>query len=89
MWQRLGHTDSLAYAAWPAYDEEKLKVDTIVLAVQVNGKLRNTIEVSADIAKEDAIAAAKLDDNVAKFLDGKTIRREIYVPGRLVNLVVA
>jgi leucyl-tRNA synthetase len=87
MWQRLGNTGSLAYAEWPVYDEAKLAVDTITLAVQVMGKLRGTVEVSADIAKDDAIAAAKADPKVAKFLEGKTIRREIYVPGKLVNLV--
>jgi len=88
MWQQtLGHTDSLTYAEWPAYDEAKLVADTITLAVQVCGKLRGTIEVAADISKDDAIAAAKADEKVAKFLEGKTMRREIYVPGRLVNLV--
>ena len=87
MWERLGFGDSLAFAAWPAYDEAKLAVDTITLAVQVMGKLRGTIEVAADIGKDDAIAAAKADPKVAKLLEGKTIRREIYVPGKLVNLV--
>ncbi|WP_428265690.1 leucine--tRNA ligase [Haliangium sp.] len=88
LWRRLGHRDSVCDADWPAYDEAKLAVDTITLAVQVNGKLRGTIEVPAEVSKEDALAAAKADDKVAKFLDGKTMRREIYVPGRLVNLVV-
>ncbi|ACY18927.1 leucine--tRNA ligase [Haliangium ochraceum] len=87
LWRRLGHEDSLVYAPWPAYEEAKLVADTITLAVQVNGKLRSTLEVPADIGKDDAIAQAKSDDKVAKFLEGKTLRREIYVPGRLVNLV--
>ena len=88
LWQRLGNTESLAYAPWPAYDESKLQVATITLAVQVSGKLRGTIEVPVDIAKEDALALAKADPKVAKFLEDKTLRREIFVPGRLVNLVV-
>jgi len=85
--QTLGHKDTLTYAAWPAWDEAKLVADTITLAVQVCGKLRGTIEVPADVSKQDAIAAAKADEKVAKFLEGKTMRREIFVPGRLVNLV--
>ncbi|GAB4526937.1 MAG: leucine--tRNA ligase [Haliangiales bacterium] len=87
LWRRLGHADSVTAAPWPSYDEDKLALDTITLAVQVNGKLRGTIEVPADIGKDQALAAAKADDNVAKFLTGKTLRREIFVPGRLVNLV--
>lgn len=89
LWSRLGHETSLAHAAWPAYDEAKLAVDTITLAVQVNGKLRGTIEVPAGVAKDDAIATAKQNEKVASFIEGKTIRREIYVPGRLVNVVVS
>ncbi len=88
LWSRLGHEGSIAYESWPAFDETKLAVDTIEIAVQVNGKVRATITVAADIAKEDAIAAAKADEKVAGFLEGKDIKREVYVPGRLVNFVV-
>ena len=87
LWQQLGHSDSLAYHSWPTYDEAKLAVSTFTLAIQVGGKLRSTIEVATGISKDEAIAAAKADGKVAKFLEGKTIRREIYVPGKLVNLV--
>ena len=88
LWQRLGHTATIAFEPWPAYDEAKLARDTIVIAVQVNGKLRGQIEVPAD-ASEDAIrSAARSDEKVVPFLDGKPIRREIYVKGKLVNLVV-
>ncbi len=86
-WERLGHSDGITFAPWPEYDEAKLAVNTITLAVQVMGKLRATIDVPADITKEQAIKAAKADDKVAKLIEGKTIRREIYVPGRLVNIV--
>ncbi len=88
LWQRLGHEGGISDEPWPAFDESKLAVDTITLAVQVMGKLRSTIEVAADVSKDDAIAAAKADETVQKYLEGKAIRREIYVPGRLVNLVV-
>jgi leucyl-tRNA synthetase len=87
LWRELGHKESIAAASWPSYDESKLAVDTITLAVQISGKLRSTIEVAADIGKDEAIAAAKADEKIQKFIEGKTIRREIYVPGRLVNIV--
>jgi len=88
MWQRLGHTTSIAYEPWPVYDEAKLKTDTITLAVQVGGKKRGEITVPADATEQTVLAAAKADDKVAAFLAGKAIKKEIYVKGRLVNLVV-
>ena len=88
LWQRLGHQEVLALVSWPDFDESKLQVDKIVLAVQINGKLRGTIEAQVNVSKEAALEAAKTDAKVAKFLEGKTIRREVYVPGRLINLVV-
>jgi leucyl-tRNA synthetase len=88
LWRVLGHTDTLTYAEWPTWDEAKLAVETITLAVQVNGKLRGQVEVPVDVSKEDALAAAKTEENVARHLANGTLRREIYVPGRLVNLVV-
>ena len=62
--------------------------DTVEIAVQVNGKLRAKLTVATGAAKEDAIAAAKAEPNVAKALEGKTICKEIYVPGKLVNIAV-
>ena len=88
LWAGLGHPESIAYAPWPAYDEEKLKRDTITIAIQVSGKMRGTVEVAADASDADIIAAAKADEKVQSFLGGKPIKREIYVKGRLVNLVV-
>ena len=88
LWERLGHADSITYAPWPAFDEAKLKRDTMTIAVQVQGKLRGTIEVATDASEADILAAAKAEPKVVEFLAGKPLRREIYVPGRLVNLVV-
>ena len=88
LWEKLGHAETITYAPWPAWDEAKLAVDTITLAVQIAGKMRGTIEVPADISEAGAIAAAKAHDNVVKFVGDKPIRRAIYVPGRLVNLVI-
>jgi leucyl-tRNA synthetase len=88
LWQRLGHRTSIAYQPWPAFDETKLVRDTMVIAVQVSGKLRGQIEVPLDASEATILAVAKADDKVTPFLDGKAIKREIYVKGRLVNLVV-
>lgn len=88
LWQQLGHSDSVNKDHWPKWDNQYLTDDQITLVVQVNGKLRAQLSVSADISEEDAIAAAKADQHVSTFLDGKTIKKEIYIPGKLVNLVV-
>src|SRR2546425_266349 len=87
MWQRLGHTQTVADAPWPAYDEAKLAPATMVLVVQVNGKVRGQIEVAPDASDATILTAARVDRNVQSFLGGKQIKREIYVKGRLVNLV--
>ena len=88
LWQRLGHTTSIAYEPWPAYDEAKLARDVMIIAVQVSGKLRGQIEVAPDASEADILAAAKADAKVQAFLAGKPIKKAIYVKGRLVNLVV-
>lgn len=89
MWSTLGYGEMLAKdASWPAYDPEKCVDSTIEIAVQVNGKLRGKLVVAADISAEDAIAAAKADEKVQSFLTDKNVVKEIYVPGKLVNLVV-
>jgi leucyl-tRNA synthetase len=88
IWQSLGHDGSIAFEVWPTYDESKCVEDTVEIALQVNGKIRNRIEVAADIAAADAIAAAKADERVASALAGMQIVKELYVPGKLVNLVV-
>jgi leucyl-tRNA synthetase len=87
MWKRLGHAKTIAYEPWPAHDESKLARDTMTIAVQVSGKLRGEIEVPIDLGERDIIETAKRLDKVQAFLTGP-IKREIYVKGRLVNLVV-
>lgn len=88
LWQRLGHTESIANVAWPEHDEAKLVVDVVEMAVQINGKVRATIQVPADASKEDILAIAKADEKVQSYLAKGELKREIVVPGRLVNLVV-
>ncbi len=88
IWQRLGYTTTISYEPWPVHEEAKLLRDTIKIGVQVSGKLRSEIEVPADATQEAVIAMAKADDKIQPFIADKAIKREIYVKGRLVNLVV-
>jgi leucyl-tRNA synthetase len=88
MWEIAGYAYSIYHSEWPIYDPEAIIGDTIIIAVQVNGKLRGQIEVAADAQESDIIAAGKADSNVQKHTLGKEIIKEIYVRGRLVNLVV-
>ncbi len=87
LWEMLGGKKTLTYEAWPKYDETLAKDDTITVAVQVNGKLRATLEVEPAITQDEILAMAKADENVTKHLTG-TIVKEIYVPGKIVNFVV-
>ncbi|MEM6551890.1 MAG: class I tRNA ligase family protein [Planctomycetota bacterium] len=89
LWQRLGFTDTFADAAWPTHNPDYLVQDTVEYPVQVNGKLRGKITVPADADQPAIEAAAKADPNVAEHLDGKTVRKLILIPGRLINFVVS
>lgn len=89
LWQRLGHSASLAYEPWPTFDPELVKDETVTVAVQVNGKLRATIDVPADADKAATLVAARTHEKVQGYLEGKSLRREVVVPGKLVNFVVA
>ena len=88
MWSNLGGDGFLSLAKWPEYDEAKTVENSIEIAVQINGKLRSTIVISKDATKEEAIEAAKNDSKVAEGISGKSIVKEIYVPGKIVNIVV-
>ncbi len=87
MWQKLGHNDTIAYEPWPVYDEKELVVDTIEIAVQINGKVRGKINVGVDEDQDSAIAKGKANPDVAAAIEGKNIVKEIYVKGRIVNIV--
>jgi leucyl-tRNA synthetase len=88
LWQKLGGADSLSHTPWPGYDEAMTVDETVELPVQINGKLRGRIEVASQADQATVLAAAKAEPNVAAQLEGKSIVKEIVVPGRLVNLVV-
>ncbi|MGB0965959.1 MAG: class I tRNA ligase family protein, partial [Litorivicinus sp.] len=87
LWEALGHQDLLIDASWPEVDESALVRDSIELVVQVNGKVRAKLQMPVDVDQETAQATALAEPNVAKFLEGKTLRKTILVPGRLLNLV--
>ena len=85
MWEQLGHTETVFKAGWPSYDENEMKDDEIEIPVQINGKTKAVISISADISKEDAIAAGK--EAVADKLTGNVVK-EIYVPKKIINIVM-
>lgn len=88
VWQQSKLGDGIvAQAQWPSYDEAKCKDDTIEIVVQVNGKVKAKLTVEADIDKYAALAQAKSNEKIAPLIDGKNIIKEIYVPGKLVNIV--
>jgi len=88
LWQMLGHKETLAYESWPTFDPELVKDNTFELVFAVNGKKRSVKEVPVDISEEEAIVAAMEDENVQRNLEGKMVVKQIYVAGKLVNIVV-
>lgn len=88
IWEELGQSFSIFEHGWPTFNPDLIQESTLVLPVQVNGKIRGQIEVAIDANKDDILAVAKKDSNVSRHLEGKTLVKEIYVPGKLVSLVV-
>jgi leucyl-tRNA synthetase len=87
LWQRLGH-EKLWQEPWPAADERYLEEETYELVLQVNGKVRDRVQVSASAARDELLAAARSSQKLARHTEGRQVVKEIVVPGRLVNLVV-
>ena len=88
LWHRTGHTNFLLNEPWPGFDPEVAREEEVTIVVQVNGKLRDRLILSRDASKEDVAEIAMGREKVKRYLEGKTIRKSIYVPGRLLNLVV-
>jgi leucyl-tRNA synthetase len=88
LWERLGHTDTLAYEPWPEYDKELIKEKEIELVVQVNGKIKDRIVVSTDADEEQIKQKALASEKVKKALDGKEPKKIIVIKSRLVNIVI-
>ena len=88
LWNRLGHNDTITYEAWPTYDEAKLVEDTVEIPVQVNGKVRATIQIAVDASEEEVKNIVHENANVQTQLEGKTVVKEIYVKNKIYNIVV-
>ena len=88
LWEMAGFEGMLNETAWPEYSEEKCKDDMLEIVVQINGKVRTKIMISADASQEEVLSVAKADEKVLSAIDGKNIIKEIYVKGKLVNIVV-
>ena len=88
MWSILGHTNTIAYEPWPIYDETKLVDDEVTIGVQVNGKVRGTITISADASEDEIKEKALSEENVARHIDGHEIVKVIVIKGRIVNIVI-
>ena len=87
IWSILGHDGTIAFEKWPEFDEEAVKEDTVEIGVQINGKVKGKVEIAVDEDSKTVIAKAKEIPAVAKAIEGKNIVKEIYVPGRIVNIV--
>ena len=88
LWHELGETTSIHTEKWPVYEESALVVDEVEVVLQVNGKVRDKLTVSVNITKEELETLAKESSRVQEFIEGKYIVKVIYVPGKLVNIVV-
>jgi len=88
LWESIGNKSSVFSQSWPTHDESKLSKNTMNISIQVNGKLRGNIEVETSMTKDEILIQAKDHDNVKKHIDDKEIIKEIYVPGKIINLVI-
>jgi leucyl-tRNA synthetase len=87
-WERLGHRDSVFDASWPTWDPRLAAEERVELVAQVNGKVRSRMQVPRGLSEREALKRALADEAVKKFLDGKKVKKVVYVPDRLINLVV-
>jgi leucyl-tRNA synthetase len=89
LWSQIGHDDTIHIDHWPEWNDKYLQLDIITIIVQVNGKLRAKLEVEMETSDEEIKKLALIQENVVKFIDGKEPTKVIYVPGKLVNIVIA
>ena len=88
IWEKMGHTDTIAFESWPTYDESKIAEDTVEIAVQINGKVKATLAVGADEEEASVKEKAHAIPAIAGLMEGKNVVKEIYVKGRILNIVV-
>jgi len=89
LWSRFGHSPSIADVSWPAFDPALCEDDEREIGVQVNGKVRGRAMLSLKATEDEARKAGLADPNVAKFVEGKTLRKVVYVPGKILNFIVS
>ena len=88
LWEMKGNKSSLFDQSWPSFDKSKLEKNKIVIAVQVNGKLRGNVEINPNDDKEKILTCARDHENVKLYLENSTIVKEIYVPNKIINFVI-
>jgi leucyl-tRNA synthetase len=88
LWQQLGHKESLAHHPWPQHIEKWCEDTVVTIAIQVNGKLRGEMEIPRETVQEDALRTALDQVVVKKYVEGKEIKKTVYVPGRILNILV-
>jgi leucyl-tRNA synthetase len=88
LWHQIGHSDSIHLQSWPKWDPELVKEEIITLVIQINGKVRDKIEVESDISEEKAKELAISREKIKKWIKGKKIKKVVFVPGKLINIVV-
>lgn len=88
LWNMLGNENTITYEKWPLFDDNALKDNTVKIAVQINGKVRDILEIEIDSSKEEVLLAAKSQEKIKKFIDDKEIIKEIVVPNKAINIVV-
>jgi len=88
LWNELGHAGAIIDVSWPKVDSQALTQDTVEIVVQINGKLRGRVMIAAKATEAEARAAALGDENVSKWVEGKEIRKFVFVPSKLINIVV-
>ena len=88
LWELIGETNELTYQAWPKYDRDLIISDEIVIPIQINGKRRSEITISVELSEDEVIKKAKLDDKIASYLKNTTIIKEIYIKGKILNIVL-
>jgi len=88
LWELIGETSELTFETWPTYDEAFIVSNEIVIPIQINGKRRSEIAISANQSEYEVIEKAKADDKIASYLNNATIVKEIYVKGKILNIVI-
>lgn len=89
LWEEIGHKPFISLEAFPKYDPELIKEDTFILVIQVNGKVRDQVEVSVELSKDEIVKIAKERPKIMKYLEGKTLKNVVFVPKKLINFVVS